>query len=278
MHFLDQQGNYYSGEKAPGGIEVSAKPSANYKLKEDWRSQIPDVWEFDLGILKASLLSKINLDADVKFTEILAKYPKGEVDTWPQKAVLAQNWLDFTDEQKISHAASTDFALLFNESVGKSVIVEEDIPVISDLATRIIRSRNIFSTFAGAVLNCKTAMANQVKLASTEEELLQFSVDYTGVSLNEIVAVFTPVAPAPPAPFPTGTITITFTSTGAVLVDSVGNTEERVSPTRSEIVGTILVRHTDGSYILTLPNGDVSPITTEQELAAYIYGIQVGNS
>lgn len=60
MHYLDQQGNYYTGERAPGGIEVNSKPSSGHTIKENWRTNIPDVWELKISTLHLSLNAKID--------------------------------------------------------------------------------------------------------------------------------------------------------------------------------------------------------------------------
>jgi hypothetical protein len=271
--YIDSQGNYYTGEKVPGGIEVNAKPSANYKLKSGWTAQIPDVWEYDTASAKSKLITDNNAAADQKFLEILSKYPKGEVDTWPTKAALAQTWVNYTDPEKVANIAATDFALLFMESVNKSIILEEDIPTVTDLAVRIIRSKNIYSTFAGAVLNKKTQTASLINAAETEDELNQIIIDYSSVNLGAIAAYFTPNAvPAAPTDTDAVLMTVTITETGKTSVDYKGETVETVQTFPQNVIGSVITFHVDQSYTLTLPDNTVSNLQTVAELNTYLQG------
>jgi hypothetical protein len=69
MHYLDQTGNYYIGERAPGGISVNAKPSKNYKLKANWKTSTPNVWEHDISIPRAEKIKAI----DEKTSSLIAQ-------------------------------------------------------------------------------------------------------------------------------------------------------------------------------------------------------------
>lgn len=271
MHYLDQQGNYYTGEKAPGGIEINAKPSGSHKLRADWKFCIPNVWELDLDGLKQSKITLILNEADLKFNEILSKYPKGEVDTWSQKVGLAQAWLAFSDQAKAENLQNNEFSMLFNESLSTSTPVEADIPKVTDLATRIIRSKNIYSTFAGLVLNKKTELLSLVKSATTETEVKDIPIDYSSVSLSSITSQFP--SPNSVPSYPTDpkaeVMRLIITSTGQVYSDYTGATRETHPQTPASIIGSVLIRYADGTFTLTLPNGDISPITTEQELASF---------
>lgn len=69
MHYVDQQGNYYIGERAPGGISINARPSKNYKLKENWKTSVPNVWEHDISIPRAEKIKAI----DEKTSSLIAQ-------------------------------------------------------------------------------------------------------------------------------------------------------------------------------------------------------------
>lgn len=192
MHYLDQTGNYYIGEQAPGGISVNAKPSANYKLKEDWKTQIPDVWEFDLLGFKTSLVDKLNKVCGDKLDDIMKLYPKNEDKTWDSQIDQAKKWKALTPEQKIENIHNVDFSCIFSIATGGVFIDSSLISLVDQLTAKILRNRIIFEVFSGKVLNAKRTLKSDIEAATNENQLkiLENRVQslYEGITVSSIAS------------------------------------------------------------------------------------------
>lgn len=171
MHYLDQQGNYYTGEQAPGGISVDPKPSSNYKIKATWKSSIPDVWELDLSGFKTSLIVKLNKVCGDKLDDIMKLYPKNEDKTWDSQIDQAKKWKALTPEQKIDNIHNVEYSCIFSIATGGVFIDSSLIGLVDQLAAKILRNRIIFEVFSGKVLNAKRTLKSDIEAATNENQL-----------------------------------------------------------------------------------------------------------
>lgn len=188
MHYLDQQGNYYTGEKAPGGIEVNLRPSSDYVLKADWKAQIPDVWEYGIATARATASAALFRACEARLAETLSLYPKGEDITWSDKAPLAKAWVALSGAEKTASKSDATYTSLFTEATGKVLITNAaDITAVTDLATRILANKAIFGAFAGSILNIKTTALSALNAATTEAELNAVTYDFSTVTIESIL-------------------------------------------------------------------------------------------
>lgn len=181
MYYLDQQGNYYTGEKASGGISVNQKPSINHRLKEDWKTQIPDVWEFDSQVLKQKLIQKAMDDYDTEHQTLIFKYyPKYEPFSWQDQRIEATNWSALTvastvetpepvQSAKISAVEQLSYPWLFNACYPHGGEIE--IPVVDAFATKILHNAATYKQAASTLLGKKRERISLVNSADSQEAL-----------------------------------------------------------------------------------------------------------
>ena len=188
MHYLDQQGNYYTGEQAPGGIAISPRPSIAYALKADWKSHLPDVWELSLSSAVAPKKASLFADCEAALATILSLYPAGERQTWSDKTPLAAAWLALSGAEKTAAKSNPTYTTLFAEATGKILITNAgDITSVTDLCTRITTNKILFGAYAGAVLNIKTVALSALNAATTEEEVNAVTWDFSTVTIESIM-------------------------------------------------------------------------------------------
>lgn len=187
MHYLDQQGNYYTGEQAPGGIAISPRPSAAYTLKTDWKSQLSDVWELNLSSAVAPKKAALFAACEASLASILSLYPAGERQTWSDKAPLAAQWLALSGAEKTAAKSDPTYTTLFAEATGKILITNAaDITAVTELCTSITTNKMLFGAYAGAVLNIKTTALSALNAATTEAELNAVTWDFSTVTIESI--------------------------------------------------------------------------------------------
>jgi hypothetical protein len=180
--YIDSQGNYYTGEKVPGGIEVNAKPSANYKLKSDWTTQIPDVWEYDIEGAKVKLIQEAKDSFDDSHQELIFQYyPKYEPFSWVDQRQSAEDWIalevpateqDPTPIQSAKAQAILDlsFPWLFNACYpdGGEILIS----VVDTFAATIMSNASAYTQAASILLGKKRARISAINAAVTEEEII----------------------------------------------------------------------------------------------------------
>lgn len=188
MHYIDQQGSYYTGEKAPGGIEVNPRPSSAHVLKAEWKTQIPDVWEYAFSAARAAAVAALFKACEARLAEVLSLYPKGEDITWSDKTPRAKAWIALSGAEKTASKSDPTYTSIFAEATGKVLITNAaDITAVTDLANRILANKAIFGAFAGAILNIKTTALSALNAATTEEEINAVTWDFSTVTIESIV-------------------------------------------------------------------------------------------
>lgn len=192
MSFLNSDGQYFSGEKAPGYIAVDVKPSENYKLKTNWYASIPDVWELDLSGFKTSLIDKLNKVCGDKLDDIMKLYPKNEDKTWDSQIDQAKKWKALTPEQKIDNIHTVEYSCIFSIATGGVFIDSSLIGLVDQLAAKILRNRIIFEVFSGKVLNAKRTLKSDIEAATNENQLkiLENRIQslYEGITVSSIAS------------------------------------------------------------------------------------------
>ncbi len=188
MFFIDPTGNYYTGEKIPGSIEVPARPSSAHTLKQDWASVAPDVWEYSPTVARASKVASLFKACEARLAEVLSLYPKGEDITWSDKTPLAKAWVALSGAEKTASKSDATYTSLFTEATGKVLITNAaDITAVTDLATRILANKAIFGAFAGSILNIKTTALSALNAATTEAEINAVTYDFSTVTIESIM-------------------------------------------------------------------------------------------
>lgn len=163
-------GVIYSGSKVDGSIPLPNPPSGNYKLKQDWYSDLENPWELDLTSYKETLIKKVKDLYDSSHEDLIFKhYPKSEPFTWASQKEEAEEWITLSNSNKKTAIKNLQFSWLFNSCYpdGGEISIE----TIDTFANKVIDNSKSFKLSASKLLGIKRSRLQRIKDASTEEEL-----------------------------------------------------------------------------------------------------------
>lgn len=179
LYINPSTGVIYSGSKSDGSIPIPNPPSNNYKLKQDWHSNLDSPWELDLASYKESLVKKAKDLYDKSHEDLIfSHYPKFEPFSWAYQKEEAEEWVSLSTSNKKTAIKNLQFSWLFNSCYpdGGEISIE----VIDSFANKVIDNSKNFKLSASKLLGIKRSRLQKISEASTEEELLQIEK-----SLNE---------------------------------------------------------------------------------------------
>lgn len=152
--FITSEGNIYHGIQGPNSVSINDKPSGNYKLKENWQSFIPDVWEFDSTSARSKLIQKVKDNYDNDHQELIFRhYPKYEPFSWNDQRDEASKWNSLSDAEKDTSITNLDLVWLFNACYPDGGEIDKQ--VVSDFANKIIDNAEQFKQAASKLLGKK---------------------------------------------------------------------------------------------------------------------------
>jgi hypothetical protein len=172
---IDHIGNYTdsdpkNGFAMAGSIRVYKRPGKNYRLRQNYKSFVPDVWELSTEAKVKELFAAY----DKEIGKLMAYYPFYEPDGWAVKVSEARKWLALDSDGKDAAINTEEFAAIAWEALhSKSSFTATNAnkAAIDDLAQRILGNSLAFKKVYGILTGRKTKIQLEIQALNTEEAL-----------------------------------------------------------------------------------------------------------
>lgn len=172
---IDSQGNYIDSDPKKNitisnYTRVYKRPGKNYRLRQNYKSFVPDIWEFST----AGKVKELFAAYDKEIAKLMAYYPYYEPEGWGIKLSEARKWLALTSEEKSAVINTEEYASIVWEALhDKNTVTatNENKTKIDELAQKIIANSIAFKKIYGVLTGRKSKIQLEIEALNNESAL-----------------------------------------------------------------------------------------------------------
>jgi hypothetical protein len=177
---IDFWGNYIDSDPKTNlaitsCTRVYKKPGNNYRLRSNYKSFAPDVWEFSTEAKVKELFAAY----DKEIGKLMAYYPYYEPDGWGIKLPEARKWLALDSAGKDAAINTEEYAAIAWEALHNKTsftATTANKQAIDELAQKIIANSIAFKKIYGILTGRKSKLQSEIQALRTEEALNSYVI------------------------------------------------------------------------------------------------------
>jgi hypothetical protein len=145
MGFLDNDGNYYEGDRQGNDLEVANRPSTHH-------TYLNGQWVLNTQSLKNEKLMKFRVSFELAMFQITSGYPQHEITSWAKQEEEAKGFL-------VNPVYPTPLleALATSRGLDKT-----------ELANRILSKASLYASLSGQIIGRRQALEDQLNALPSE--------------------------------------------------------------------------------------------------------------